>query len=65
MGAGIGSPYGARLVHQGAHKLLIQQHAVLDGEFTPPVQEWTQLAHPLGSSPASLVDVRRPGESSV
>jgi hypothetical protein len=35
------------------NELLVQP----DGEFTPPVQEGTQQAHPSGSSPANLADV--------
>jgi hypothetical protein len=62
MDAGSGPPYGARVVHQAANKQFIQQHSVPGGEFTPPVQERTQQAHSLSSSPANLAVVRRPGE---
>jgi hypothetical protein len=65
MGAGSGPPDEARVVHQRANKLLIQQGSVPDEELTPHVQEGTQEAHPLGSSPANLADMMRPGESYV
>jgi len=65
MCAGSGSPDWARVVHQGADKLLVQQHSVSDGELAPPVQEGTEQAHPLSSPFANLADVRRPGESFV
>jgi hypothetical protein len=65
MGAGSGPPYGAHVVHHGANKLLIQQHSIPDEEFTPSVQEGTQQADPLGSSPANLADVVRLGASFV
>jgi hypothetical protein len=63
MGVGSKPPDGAHVVHQGANKLLVEQHSIPDGEFTPPFQEGTQQAHPLGSSLANLADVRWPGES--
>jgi hypothetical protein len=62
MGAGCASPDGARLVHQGSNKLLVEQHSVPDGEFTPSVKDMIQQVHPLGSSSADLFDVWRPGE---
>jgi hypothetical protein len=65
MGAGSGSPDGALVVNQGSNELLVQQHSVPDGEFTPPVKDRTQQAHPLGSSSADLFDERRPVESFV
>ena len=60
--AGSGTPGGARIIHQGADELLVEQNSVPDGEITPPVQERTQQAHPLSSSPAHLSDLRRPGK---
>jgi hypothetical protein len=57
MGVGSGPRGGARVVHHGADELLIHQNSVPDREFTPPVQEGTQKAHPLSSSPADLFDL--------
>jgi hypothetical protein len=65
MSASCGSPDWARVVHQGSNKLLVEQHSVPDGEFTPRVKDRTQQAHPLGSSSPDLLDVRRPGESFI
>jgi hypothetical protein len=62
---GSGPPDEARVVHRGANKLLVQQNSIPDGEFTTPVEEGTQQSHPLGSSPANMADVRRPGEPFV
>jgi hypothetical protein len=41
-----------------ANELLVQQDSVPAGEFTPPVQEETQQAHPLNSSLADLINAR-------
>jgi hypothetical protein len=65
LGAGSGPPDGARVVHHGVNELLVRQDSVPGEEFTPPVQEGIHQTHPLGSSPADLIDERRPGESFV
>ena len=63
--AGSGPPGGSCVIHLWADELFVEQDSVPDGEITLPVQEGTQQAHPLSSSPADLIDVRRPGESFV
>ena len=57
MRAGSGPPGRARVIHHWADELLVKQDSVPDGEITLPVQERTQQAHPLNSSPADLIDV--------
>jgi hypothetical protein len=55
-----GPPYGACVLHNKANELLVQYK-----QFKPSVQEGTQQAHPLGSYPANLAYVIRPGVSFV
>ena len=62
---GIGPPRGARVINHGADELLIWQDSVLDGEFTPHIQEGTQHTHPFSIPLQDLVDVRPPGESCI
>jgi len=45
MGAGIGYPRGARVIHHGAAELLIRQDSVPVGKITLPIQEGTQYTH--------------------
>jgi len=42
-----------------------QQDAVPDGEITLPIQEGTQLTHPLISPLPDLIDVRLQDESCI
>jgi len=65
MGAGSRPPSGARIIHHGQDKLLIQQDSVPDGEIALPIQEGTHHTHSLRSPLPQLLYVRRQGKSCI
>jgi len=62
MGARGGPPNGARIVHHGSDKLLIQQNTIPDGQTASPVQERSQSSQSLCRFLSHLIHMFRPGE---
>jgi hypothetical protein len=62
MAAGSGPPDRACVVQHRMDELLVQQHAISDGQVTSPVTEGTEHAQSLTHLSSYLVDVRRPGK---
>ena len=58
MGAGTGSPNGARIFHHGTDEPLKKQNSVPDGKITLPTQERTQHTDILINLLPDLIDVR-------
>jgi hypothetical protein len=65
MATGNGPPDRACVVHHRTDELLVQQHAVSDGQATSPVKEGTEHAKSLSCLSSYLFDVCRPGKLSI
>jgi hypothetical protein len=52
VGVGSGPPDGECVVHHGKDELLIEQHAISDGQTTPPIEEG--LTNPIFEPPSSV-----------